>query len=163
MMWRPQIAAVTAILTITLLATTVWYAYSSGRQSGMSLIQSRWDAEVAQMAQAQAEEIMKARQREKALEALIARQREEHRREANRIAARYRSDIERLRDRPEARADFGGVPGAADSGAGCTGAGLARPDGEFLVRYAASAARLQSALNACVTAYDEVRRQVNRD
>lgn len=157
MMWRPYLTIVTAILFGTLAVSSVFFVHKRGAESGAARVQAKWDAEVAAMAQAQAEELMKARQREQALEALIARQREEHRREANRIDARFTADIERLRYRPEARAGDGGVPEGAVSGVGCTGLGLSKPDAEFLVRYATSAARQQAALNACIAAYDEVR------
>ena len=127
----------------------------------MSQIQAKWDAERAQQMAAQAEEQMKARQREQALQALVDKQRGYHRNEVNRIVSRYNADLERLRDRPEARAGDSGVPQGADAGVGCTGRGLARLDAELLTGYASAAARLQSALTACQTAYDEVRRSVN--
>lgn len=163
MMWNLKLAAAIGILFTTSLAGTAWYAYSSGKQSGMSSIQSRWDTEVAAMAQAQAEEIMKARQREQALEALIKRQREEHRREANRIAREFAALSDSLRDRPEARAGDGGVPEGADAGTtGCTGAGLSRRDAEFLAGLATDAERAQSALRACIAHTAEIERQLNR-
>ena len=126
----------------------------------MSEIQTRWDAERAiQMAQ-HAEEQMKARQKEQSLQAAINRIRQEKKHEAVRLAADYAAVIDSLHNRPEARAS-GGVPESPDAGTGCTGQGLARPDAVFLSGFAADAARLQLALNACQTAYDQVRRQVN--
>lgn len=74
--------------------------------------------------------------------------------EKNRIAADLRVALDGLRNRPERPASSGGaVPEGASDGVGCTGAGLARPDAEFLVGYAADAAGLQSALAACQSAY----------
>lgn len=55
--------------------------------------------------------------------------------------------LAQLRKRPERRADVPGVPIA--SCAGSTGAELARPDGEFLGRYAAFARSIQLELGAC--------------
>ena len=162
-MWKLKTAAAIATAFIMSVAGTAWYAWSKGKGEGRAEVQQMWDKEVAQMAQAQAEELMKARQREQALQALVDRQRRAHREEVNRIAAEYAADLERLRERPEARADSpSGLPEGAVSGVGCTGAGLAMGDAAFLAGYAADAARLQSALNACVAHVTEVERQLNR-
>jgi hypothetical protein len=106
---------------------------------------------------AQAEEMMKARQTEQALQKAVNRIRQEKQREAVRLANDYAAVINSLHDRAETRAGASGVPDGAAAGVGCTGAGLAKRDGEFLAGYAADAARLQLALNACQAAYDEVR------
>jgi hypothetical protein len=161
-MWNLKLMAAIGIATTISLAGTAWYAHSKGRQSGMREVQTLWIAERAAIREAQAEEMMKARQREEALQALIDRQRRAHREEVNRVAAEFSADLERLRDRPEARAGDSGVPEGAAAGVGCTGQGLAAGDASFLAGFAADAARAQAALNACVTAYNEVREQVNR-
>jgi hypothetical protein len=71
--------------------------------------------------------------------------------EKNRIAADLRSQLDSLRNRPD-RADT--VPGSAENPVGCTGAGLAKQDAEFLAGYAAAAAELANALGECRAAYD---------
>ena len=163
-MWNPKLIALNVLMVLALAAGSAWYGHSKGKQSGMLEVQTLWDSEKLAMQQTQTEELMKARQREQALQALIDRQRRAHREEVNRIAAEYAADVERLRDRPEARADSpSGLPEGAAAGVGCTGAGLAAGDADFLVRYSADAARTQAALNACVAAYDDIRRQVNGD
>jgi len=161
MLWNLKILAAAATAIAISSAGIAWYAHSKGKASGMSQIQMLWDAERAQQMAAQAEEQMKARQTEQALQKLADQQRQEHRREVNRIVSRYNADLERLRDRPEARASASGLPEGAAAGVGCTGAGLSAPDAEFLVGYAASAARAQAALDACVHAYDQVRESLN--
>jgi hypothetical protein len=160
-MWNLKLIGIAVLAALSLCAGSAWYAYSSGRQSGMSQIQMQWDAERATQMAAMAEEEMKARQREQALQKLIDKLRRDRANEANRIAAEYQRTIDSLRNRPEARAGEGGVPEGAVAGVGCTGAGLSKSDSEFLVWLGSEAARTQAALNACVTAYDEVRRQVN--
>lgn len=60
-------------------------------------------------------------------------------------------------DRPEPAAPGGGVSEAAPACTGQTGPSLARPDAEFLVRYAADAERLSAALNQCEAAYEAAR------
>ena len=61
MMWRPYLTIVTAILFGTLAVSSVFFAHKRGAESGAARVQAKWDAEVAAMAQAQAEELMKAR------------------------------------------------------------------------------------------------------
>jgi hypothetical protein len=150
---------VLAALVAALCAGTVWYAYNNGRQSGMSQVQIKWDQEklaVLAVLEAQNQELMKARQRERALHALMDRQRKERAREMDRIAVLHAAELERLRNRPEARAGDGGVPEGAAAGVGCTGAGLAGPDATFLAGYGADAARLQTALNECRVKYEAI-------
>ena len=150
-----RIAAALALLV--LLLGTHWKAHHSGRETGRAEIRQQWLQEQAETAQAHAQELERARQRQAELQDVADRLQQEKRDEAKRIAARYELVIDGLRNRPEARAGAGGVPEAPGAGVGCTGAGLARPDGEFLARYAADAARLQSALNTCRAAYDAAR------
>jgi len=76
--------------------------------------------------------------------------------------------IRRLRnrpDRPEPTDSGSGVPTVAGSGptaSGCTGAGLYKPDGEFLAGLAADASRLQTALRSCQAAYKRAQDAVNK-
>jgi translation initiation factor 2B subunit (eIF-2B alpha/beta/delta family) len=158
-MWNLKLIALIAIPIS--LAGSAWYGHSRGVQSGMSQIQMQWDAERAATLAAQAEELMKARQTEQALQKAINRIRQEKTREATRLANDYASVINSLHDRPEARAGASGVPDSPNAGVGCTGAGLAKGDSEFLARYGADAARLQLALDACQAAYDSVRQALN--
>ena len=160
-MWKLKTLAVATTAFSISLAGTAWFAHSKGVQSGMSKVQNQWDAEVAAMALAQAAELERAVAKTAELQAQVEQIRRRHRNEVNRIVREHSALVDSLRDRPEARADSGGVPGPADPGAGCTGAGLAGPDARFLAGYAADAARLQSALRACQRAYDEVRESIN--
>lgn len=73
------------------------------------------------------------------------------------IAARLRTDLERLRQRPERPAIAAGVPAAVDPAcAGATGAELSRPDAEFLVREAARADEIRAGLVACYAVIDGI-------
>jgi len=164
MLWNLKTLAVFATLTTTLVAGTAWYSYSSGRQSGMSAIQSKWDAERAATLAAQAEQQMKARQQEQALKALMAQQRKAHQNEVARIVREYAALTDSLQDRAD-RPSGGSVPQDSNVGVvpadGCTGAQLFRPDAEFLAGETALAAGLQSALKSCLAAYNQARREVN--
>jgi hypothetical protein len=159
--WNLKILAVSGIAITMLVAGTAWYSYSNGKRYGMQEVQTLWDLERAQQIAAQSEELMKARHREQALQTIVDQQRRKHRAEVNRVVAEYQSMVDGLRNRPEARAGNTGVPESPNAGTGCTGQGLARPDAEFLSRYAADAARLQLALQVCTNAYDQVRREIN--
>jgi hypothetical protein len=107
-------------------------------------------------AKSYAEALETARNREKAL----VKQTEQIRRtkdaQIKTIDARLASALNSLRERPQDRL----LPTDPAPSVGCTGAQLANPDGEFLARYAADAARLQSAYQACVGAYDAARKSV---
>jgi hypothetical protein len=146
------------VAVIALAAGGAWYAHSSGRQSGMATTQARWDAEKVRTLEAQGEQILIAQIREGDLRTQMAQRQTEFKNEKARIAAAHADLVDSLRQRPEARASAGGVPEGAAAGVGCTGAGLARSDGEFLARYAADAARLQAGFDACKAAYDSLTR-----
>lgn len=160
-MWNLKLLA--TIVTLTLLAGSAHYAYNKGRQSGMQQVQTLWDSEKLATQRAQAEELMKARQREQALQNLANRLRQEKAHEARRLAVEHAADLERLRDRP-ARDGAAELPGATAPGAGpaagCTGAQLFREDASVLVGIARDADELRLALKQCQAAYDEVRRSL---
>ena len=160
-MWKLKTTAAIATAFIMSVAGTAWYAYSSGKQSGMSETQTRWDAEVAAMALAQAAELERAMAKTAELQAQVEQITRSHRNEVNRIRREHSALVDSLRDRPEARAGDGGVPEGSAAGVGCTGAGLARPDAAFLAGFAADAARTQAALQACQRAYNEVMENIN--
>jgi hypothetical protein len=164
--WNFKILAAAGIAIAISHVGVAWYAHSKGTQSGMSQVQTLWDAERAATQAAQAEELMKAAQKERALQALIAKQRKEHQREADRLSVLYMSALDRLSDRPDRpHTDSGSVPEDARVGTvpadGCTGAELFRPDAEFLVREASRADQLRLALQACIGAYDAAKREIN--
>lgn len=142
------------------LAVCAWYAYSSGRQSGMSAIQAKWDAEKLQTALATAKVLEQALKREQALQAQTDTIRRTHREQINRLAADHAAALDSLRNRPQRPAD-GGVPEGASPGAGlapgCTGAQLYREDAAVALGLARDADRLRIALGQCQAQYDAVR------
>ena len=159
-MWMTRLliagAVVCGIFAVGLLT------YAAGKDAGRTEVQQKWDQNRADIAEAITEESMRARQRESALQSLVERLRKEKADEARRLAREYAADLERLRDRPDARAGAGGVPEGAAPGVGCTGEGLSRRDAEFLVGLAHDAARTQAALDQCRAQYAEVERALNR-
>ena len=154
---KMKAALVWAAVTVLACAAVGVWSYRTGHASGAARVQAKWDAERAAHARAL---IAVIEERDRATAAMAARTealKREYKRETDRIAADRDRLLASLRDRPERPAGGADMPDGAASGAGCTGAGLARPDAEFLVGYAADAERLQSALATCQAAYDAVR------
>lgn len=113
--------------------------------------------EAQERTEAHNKELVRAQEREITLKTAAAQIQLESQNEKRRIAARYERELDGLRNRPEARADSGGVPEGAAAGVGCTGSGLARSDAAFLARYAADAAQLRAALEQCKAQYNALR------
>jgi len=135
--------------------------YVKGSAHGKMVVQAEWDAERIRQQEAYAKAQAAAREKEQQLQAEADQLREETSVKLQEANDRAASLSNRLRDRKErASSATGSVPGAAQSCSGASGAELARGDGEFLVRYAADAARLQAALDQCVKQYDAVRQTV---
>ena len=131
-----------------------WMAYSAGYEAGATRVQAAWDKQAAATAQAHIAELHRAAARTGELAAKVEQLQRSHRNEIRRIERTHADLVDSLRYRPEARAGAGNVPTDTAAGAaGCTGAGLARPDAAFLAGFAADAARTQAALDACIAAY----------
>jgi hypothetical protein len=163
-MWNLRLIAL--ILTPILLAGFAWFGHSRGTQYGMSVVQSQWDAERAMQMAAMAEEEMKARQREQALQKAISRIRTEKQREAIKLANDYAAVVDSLHNREDRPRD-GGLPegdsAGAESARGCTGAELYRDDAAFLAGQANAADQLRLALKACVAHAAAVERELNKE
>lgn len=153
-MWiRLLIAVVAACATFG----AGWQWSASIKDAETAQLMRQWANERAQLAETQAAEMTRARQRESALLALADRLRQERVDEIRRINAQHAAAVDSLRHRPEQRASVGGVPAPSEPGVGCTGEGLARRDAEFLVGFAADAARLASAYQECRVKYNALR------
>ena len=130
------------------------FSYWKGYTHGSASVQEKWDAaKVVQEREALAA-ASKAIQKERQMQAKADTIQKEQLREKHLVNSRYNALLDSLRERPEARDD--GLPEGAEVTVGCTGAGLARADAEFLAGYAADAARLQAAYNSCRQAYEVI-------
>lgn len=158
--WMTTVLSRVAV-TVLACALAAVVAYRHGHSVGAAKVTAQWEAERAVLNQKIAEETQRAIETERKLRAQLDANRRSYEREKARIAANYDAAIERLRDRPTARAGDTGVPEGSTAGVGCTGAGLSRDDAAFLAGYAADAARTQAALQWCVAQYNEVREQIN--
>jgi hypothetical protein len=156
-MWTPIDKILTVITLICIsLAIAAWLAYSKGYSAGAAQVQTRWDTQKSQILQATNDALVTARAKQTALEAAVTKIQQAHKNETTRITTEHRKLVDSLRNRPTERADSGGVPQGAAAGIGCTGAGLSRPDAEFLIGFASDAARTKAALNTCVKAYNSL-------
>jgi len=132
--------------------------YVKGSAAGKAEVQAQWDQERAKLAEEYAKAQAAAREKEQQLQAQADKLREESYEQIKDINARSDRLIDSLRKRPERPATpAGAVSSTASSCSGASGAELDRTNGEFLARYAADAARLQSALDTCIRQYEAVR------
>jgi hypothetical protein len=132
--------------------------YVKGSAAGKAEVQAQWDQERAKLAEEYAKAQAAAREKEQQLQAQADKLREESYEQIKDINARSDRLIDSLRKRPERPATpAGAVSDTAKSCSGASGAELDRANGEFLARYAADAARLQSALDTCIRQYEAVR------
>ena len=152
------IAAAVAVLA-TGLAASHWKAYHMGKVK----VQAEWTAEKLEVAK-QSLKLTEQATRDTATLQLEA---ENLKKAKNAKIKQLDSDLsaalDSLRNRPE-RPGAGNLPQAAGTGgsqSGCTGAGLYRPDGEFLSRYARDTAELQAGLKLCYAQYKAARSKVN--
>lgn len=161
-----KLLAVAGTLIATSLAGTAWYAHSKGKQQGKEIVQAMWNAERLAVTEAQAEEVMKALQKEQALQTMLAKQRKEHQNEVSRLVRDHATLVASLRKRADRPAkSLAGMHQVASAGVepatGCTGSQLYRQDGEFLGRESARADQLRLALRACIADRAEIERQLN--
>lgn len=127
--------------------------YLIGHGHGSDKVQNAWDKSRAKDAEEMARQQSRARESERQLQLRADQKLKEKDREIAAVARRAAALADSLRDRPEARLAPDDMPQVAGAAAGCTGAGLARGDAEFLVRLAQDAARLQLAYDQCRAGY----------
>jgi hypothetical protein len=147
------------VVALTLLAATHWKAYTLGQDR----INLQWSIDRAKQAAAHAKQVEEYRGKEQALQALVDGFKRKSQNEINRITRERDALVVSLRERPEARTNSCSAPTAEGTGpaVGASGAGLSRPDAEFLAGYAADAARANESLKMCLDAYREVRRTIS--
>ena len=152
-------AAIAIALAVALVAA-YWGIYTTGSRAGAATVKQQWDRDTASRALRTAEQTIEHRNTERALINTAAQQQKAKNEQDKRIAADHAAELDRLRNRPELRAADrpGEAADPAATGVGCTGAGLARGDAEFLTRFSADAARLAAELGRCTASYDAAER-----
>jgi hypothetical protein len=152
-----------AVVMVVVIFVVGWRSYVAGQDEATMRISAAWTQERLLTQQEINNQLVNARVREKTLTDLLATLKQEHNREIQRINIKHKSIVDSLRNRPDTRASDSGVPLGAAAGVGCTGAGLAKPDAAFLAGYATDAAKLNEALQVCRKAYNEIRRELNKE
>lgn len=146
--------AVPKLGKIVLIIGTIVFIFGTGWKVNGWRLEARIADLQASYAKAYAEAQKAARDKENALTDDLAKIRRSKDAEIQNVRRSLDIALNSLRNRPD-RAD---LPTDSVAGGGCTGSGLARPDAEFLVEYAADAAQLQLAYKACVRSYESVRK-----
>lgn len=151
---------VAGVIVAALIAYFVHMAYHWAYEQGANSVRIEFTAYKQKQAELhdQAEQAARDTEQEwnSRLSALLEKKNEE-----NAVTERKLNDtLVQLRNRPERTTNSTGLPTAAEAGRGCTGAGLAGPDADFLAGYAADSARLQSAYNECTARYEDVRQKL---
>ena len=144
-----------AAVIIAVAVGAAWKWRHSGVVQGRAEIQAQWDAEKLDIAK---QTLRVYENNTRTEQNLIASSETTRRTKDARIAqldANLIIALNGLRDRPE-RPSNPGLPTPAGNG-GCTGAGLFRPDSEFLTRLAGHADKLRTNLAACYERYDAAR------
>jgi hypothetical protein len=141
---------------LVMLGFSFWKGYTSGKD----VVQQKWDAEKVVLEREAQEAKDQAREAERNMQSEVNRIQKEKHHAIKAADSKYRTLVDSLRNRPEARDT---VPSSTGDVVGCTGAQLARPDAEFLAGYAADAERLQAAYNSCRQAYEVIHGQRRQD
>ena len=153
--------AYTALAIIIAAGVAGAYGYMRGEESGRLKVQSKWDAERAELESIHARDQQIAREREKLMQQTADRLRQEKDLEIRNLNARSTALANSLRDRPSRTTnESSAVSSAANVGSGsavCTGAGLSKEDGEFLAREATRADELRASLKQCQSQYEAMR------
>lgn len=152
--------AYTALAVIIAAGVAGAYGYMRGEESGRLQVQSKWDAERAELEAIHARDQQIAREREKLMQQTADRLRQEKDLEIRNLNARSAALNNSLRDRSSRPANpVSAVPSTTSVGptvASCTGAGLSREDAEFLAGEATRADELRVALKQCQAQYQSL-------
>jgi len=150
--------AYTALAIIIAAGVAGAYGYMRGEESGRLKVQSKWDAERAELESIHARDQQIAREREKLMQQTADRLRQEKDLEIRNLNARSTALANSLRDRPSRPTDpLSAVSSTASAGCAptvCTGAGLSREDALFLTGEAARGAEAVALLKQCRAQYE---------
>lgn len=153
--------AYTALAIIIAAGVAGAYGYLRGEESGRLQVQSKWDAERAELESIHARDQQIAREREKLMQQTADRIRQEKDLEIRNLNARSTALANSLRDRPSRPADtVSALPSSTDARCPtpvCTGAGLSREDALFLTGEAARGAEAVALLKQCHAQYESLK------
>jgi len=164
--WRVALFGVAALVVVGGVGFAVHHMKTSAFRAGQAEVQGKWDEDVRQRTEAFAALTTSYRLREQQMNADQAAARQEKERDKARLGAAQRRIADLLRNRPQRPADMSRSPAAvaADQGGPqCTGAGLFKPDAEFLAGQTARADDTRIALKECYAWHDSVMKALTPD
>jgi hypothetical protein len=152
------------IAIAAIIAGACWWGYNTVYDRGADAVQRKWDAVEKERSDQSAKVAADALQATKDLQASADKQRGITNEQIANLNRNLGTAIAGLSNRPS-RTDAGGVPGSPAAGTSgseprCTGAGLYKEDGEFLIREAARAKGLAIQLAQCQTQYNSAREKL---
>jgi hypothetical protein len=150
-----------AAVMVSLIFVVGWRSYVAGQKEATNRVTLLWTQEKLELTKAINDELIKADAKNRKLTQAIATITQEYNREILNINSKHRSIVNSLQHRPSERASDTGVPTNSDTGVGCTGKGLARPDAEFLAGYATDASQLNEAFLICKSTLDKLKEAYN--
>lgn len=159
---RNIIVVVVLLVSAGIISTKL---YVEGKRVGIAETTLKWQEDKERLAKAYIESITDARDKEQQLQHQANVMRLEHQREIETLRRNNAAALASLQQRPQTRASEASpvcVAGSASTGVGSTGKELARPDAEFLIRYAAEVEMLQQAYNECRQKYNALRDLLNK-
>lgn len=134
-----------------------WFIHHTAYKHGAQSVQVLWDADKQAQAEQTAAIKDQADKKAAALQTQVDQQRSLTNAQIAKLSSNLSAALDGLRDRP-ARPSASDMPNDTGLGAtGCTGAGLFRPDAEFLTRRAAERDTLAIQLGQCQAAYSAAR------
>ena len=167
-LFQPYLTAIKLGAALVLLALAAWalIAYNEHERGiGRTEVQTAWDHANATATQARAARIERAHQTEAALQEAANDDRRKASEQKTALDARVAALTRELRNRPERPATTGlanvpaGPPGAGAASA-CTGAGLYRDDGVFLVGQARMCQDIRNQRDDYLRQYERARQKL---
>ena len=139
------------------LATVAGGGYYRGNSAGRAEVQQKWDKDLARQEKefADAQEAMRLHEQDLQAKADKTLQEKDHAlRDSNARATALVNSVRNRTDRPTEGSGTSQTADATKDGSSGTGAGLYRPDAEFLIGEAARGNKLRAELKACYAQYD---------
>ena len=159
--------AYTALAVIIAAGVAGAYGYMRGEESGRLQVQSKWDAERAELEAIHARDQQSAREREKLMQQTADRLRQEKDRETRDLNSRVTALNNSLRDRPSRTANpvspVSSTPSAGSDPGWCVGSRLYREHAEAFAGESAIAAEIQSELRTCRKQYENALKILNQN
>jgi len=141
-------------------------AYYKGNQAGQDEVRAEWNLEKLKLQDDYIKAQNEARKKEQEMQAAADKLRREKDAEIKNINARaiaLSNSLHNRQARPNETSQMSDTANSGSGAAGCTGAGLYKSDGEFLVREATAGRLCQAYLRECRAKYDAAEKTLNKE